>query len=87
MTLPSAFTPKQLVVLADAHIDRFTKMLESGSPMVRPDECTMYLGLWRSIRGKVETDEGRQSVTQDEFDELHMATDSGDYDDLLEANK
>lgn len=36
--------------LADAHIARFERMLDSESPAIRHTECQHYLTIWNEVR-------------------------------------
>jgi hypothetical protein len=51
------------------------------------DECKSLLGLWRSIAKKVEQDNWRIRLTQDERNEIVDAVACGEYDLMLAAMK
>lgn len=74
-------TPELLALLADRHIVRFECMLEVGGPRVRPDECTRYLRIWKSIKRKAESGH-HDDLTEEESHEVVDAISSGEADDF-----
>jgi hypothetical protein len=78
-------TPEHYRALANAHVKRFEQMLAAyatgRATFIRPDECEMYLHLWRSVRAKAE--HGVPNLTTDERIEVLDALADGSYDDLL----
>ena len=47
-----AITPYQIKHLAKKHIKRYSRMIASGHPSVRVDECERLLAIWKSVEEK-----------------------------------
>jgi hypothetical protein len=80
-----SLTDKQVRVLAEKHIERFEKMIASGSRAVNVSECQRYLEIWRGVQTKVLRWAWRDQFTAEEKGEIEDALDSGEWDDVLIA--
>jgi hypothetical protein len=73
--------------IADGHIEMYGKRLESKHPIVRVDETTAYLEIWKSIKAKcaVALGNGQDSValSNQELGEVVDAIDTGEWDDIM----
>ena len=47
---PTGLTTEDIIRYADESIARFSEMIDSGSPMVRVDECEAYLLTWTAVK-------------------------------------
>jgi hypothetical protein len=45
-------TPENIILVANAHIEWYEKLLNSNSSNVRPSECLEYQRIWESIKDK-----------------------------------
>ena len=51
--IPQEFEASALKKVAQRHVHRFERRLNSGSPNVRVDECSRYLDIWKDILDSV----------------------------------
>lgn len=71
-------TEKQILLIADEHIKRFTRWITLPHSGVNVAECRAYLAIWESVKAK-----SGKGLTPEEEGELMDAIESGGYDELL----